>query len=261
MEILDIATLLGLLGGVGMLILGFTLEDGNPGSLVKLSPIVIVFGGLSGTLLVSFTIKEIVKIPSLILAALKLPKENIYEQLDFLDSVSESARKNGLLSLEKIINSEEITKFDPIIERGLQLVIDGAQAETIRDILEADIETQEIEANNNAFIFECAGGYAPTIGIIGTVMGLVQVLGSLSEPDKLGNAIAAAFIATLYGVASANLIFFPIGTKLKSKFSKEKRLKEMAIMGILAIQAGENHIILTEKLKSFLTTEELNERD
>lgn len=141
---------------------------------------------------------------------------------------------------------------NPFLARGLQLVIDGTDPELTRNMLEMEIEAYETKERVGHDIFMAAGGFAPTMGIIGTVMGLVHVLSNITEPDKLGGAIAVAFLATLYGVASANVLWIPFGTKIKIKSAKEVLLMELVLEGILSIQAGENPRVIREKLMTFL---------
>ncbi len=168
--------------------------------------------------------------------------------LDSLVETADKARREGLLSLESQLS--EIN--NPFLARGLQLVIDGTDPELTRNMLEMEIEAFENKEKVGQDIFMSAGGFAPTMGIIGTVMGLVHVLSNVSDPDKLGGAIAVAFLATLYGVGSANVLWIPFGTKIKGKSAKEVLLMELVLEGILSIQAGENPRVIREKLMTFL---------
>jgi chemotaxis protein MotA len=171
--------------------------------------------------------------------------------LNSLVETADKARREGLLSLES-----QLTEIDnPFLVRGLQLVIDGTDPELTRNMLEMEIEAYETKERVGYDIFMSAGGFAPTMGIIGTVMGLVHVLSNVSDPDKLGGAIAVAFLATLYGVASANVLWIPFATKIKGKSAKEVLLMELILEGILSIQAGENPRVIREKLMTFLPLE------
>jgi chemotaxis protein MotA len=165
------------------------------------------------------------------------------------------ARREGVLSLEERINQSH----DEFIKAGLQLVVDGADSEVVRKILETKAIVMEARKRIGEKFFEAMGGYAPTMGIIGTVLGLVKVLGNLSEPEKLGEGIAAAFVATLYGIASANLIFLPLAAKIRANNAQEDLYYEMVQEGILSIHAGDNPVILEEKLKAF-TEEKVPEK-
>ena len=158
------------------------------------------------------------------------------------------ARRGGLLALEPMIDEQN----DLFERRGLQLLVDGAEPETLRDTLEMELHGFESHRIEAAKVWLAAGGYAPTIGIIGAVMGLIHVMENLTDPSKLGSGIAVAFVATIYGVGSANLIFLPIATKLRYHVNRIVRLKEMYIEGIVAIANGENPRMIEAKLQGYL---------
>ncbi len=250
---LDIATIVGIVLGVGSLIYAFTLEGGTVASLIGVSAALIVFGGTIGATITSYSMDDIKKVPKLLARAFKNEKDNYLDIIKYFTYLAQKARSEGLLSLESEIESEEIKKFDPILKECLELVVDGSDMELIRTTMENKIYVEDMEAKKEAGIFESAGGYAPTMGIIGTVMGLVHVLSSLSEPDKLGPAIAVAFIATLYGVSSANLLWLPIAQKLKNRAHIQRTERELILEGSLSLQAGENPKILERKLMTFIT--------
>ncbi|GAB4264542.1 flagellar motor protein [Thermincola ferriacetica] len=246
---MDLASILGILLGLGGLVGGFVLEGGHIGSLLVGTAAMIVFGGTIGATMLSFRMEDIKSIPTLFKIVFKEHKYEVNELIVTLVGFAEKARREGLLSLERETASIE----DDFLRQGIQLVVDGTDPALVRDILETQIEFMDQRHKIGADIFEAAGGYAPTMGIIGTVMGLVHVLGNLSDPDSLGPAIAAAFIATLYGVSSANVLWLPIGHKLKLKSKQERFIKEVALEGILSIQAGDNPSIVGEKLRAFLS--------
>ncbi|HHW57474.1 MAG TPA: flagellar motor protein [Clostridia bacterium] len=250
---LDIATIVGIVLGVGSLIYAFTLEGGTVASLIGVSAAIIVFGGTIGATITSYSMEDLKKVPKLLARAFTSEKENYIEIIKYFTYLAQKARSEGLLSLESEIESEEIKKFDPILKESLELVVDGSDMELIRTTMENKIYIEDMEAKKEAGIFESAGGYAPTMGIIGTVMGLVHVLSNLSEPDKLGPAIAVAFIATLYGVSSANLFWLPIAQKLKNRARIKRTERELILEGSLSLQAGENPKILERKLMTFIT--------
>ena len=169
-------------------------------------------------------------------------------QVDDLVGYAERARRDGLLALE-----EELEQIDDeYLKKGLQLVVDGTDPDLVRDILEAEIEGMTARHRKGAEPFDKAGGFAPTMGIIGTVMGLVHVLGNLSQPNTLGPAISGAFIATLYGVGSANVIFLPVAGRLQGLSNEEIDLRTLTVEGVLAIQAGDNPRVVADKLAAFL---------
>lgn len=254
---MDLSTIIGLLVGFGMILLGDIIEGGNPMELLLLPPLLIVLGGSMGALIVSNTMADIKRIPQLFKEAFTMTKSTKLDLINFFVKLSQLARSEGLLSLEGALESGEYGKeIDPIIVKGIKLVVDGTQPELVKDVLETEVYVLSEYRKVGASMFEAAGGFSPTMGIVGTVMGLVKVLGNLSNAEELAPAIASAFIATLYGIALANLLFIPIGAKLKGKAKKEKMEKEFMIEGIMSIQAGENPTVLREKLMSFLVAEE-----
>ena len=245
---MDLATLIGLFLGFGGLLGGFALEGGHMTSLLILSPFIIVFGGTMGAVILSFTMEEIKKMPSFFKRVFVSKEINYLEIMESLVSTADRARREGLLSIENQLSSID----NEFMVRSLQVVIDGTDPELARGMLEMEIEAYEKEQKVGADMFNAAGGYSPTMGIIGTVMGLVHVLGNMSDPASLAPAIAAAFIATLYGVSFANVMWLPFGTKIKVKSGKEMLMMEMIMEGVLSIQAGENPRIISEKLATFL---------
>lgn len=257
---MDLSTILGVIAGIGALILGYLMEGGSVGALGQLSAAVIVFGGTAGAIITSFSLSDLKKLPYWLKVAFTSQSFGTAAAYETLVRFAEKARREGLLSLEQEL--ETIT--DRFTLQGMQLVIDGTDPEITKEILESNIAVLEKRHKIGIAVFEAAGGFGPTLGIIGTVMGLVKVLGNLSDPGALSESIAAAFIATLYGVASANLIYLPLATKLKMKDKAEVAAMEMILDGILSIQAGENPSILKEKLKTHVgsilpTGQNLNE--
>jgi chemotaxis protein MotA len=254
---MDFATILGIVLGVGMIFGAFILEGGNVASVFLVSPFMIVFGGTFGALTTSYTLKDIFTLPSLILNACMLAKGNdssIRQLIDVMVTIAEKARREGVLSLEADIQGElSDKKYDSMLRKGLRLTVDGSEPELIKHMLENEITFYENHQKKNAGMFEAAGGFAPTMGIIGTVMGLISVLGNLSNPDELGPSVAMAFVATLWGLGSANLFWLPIGAKIKLKTKLEVVQKEVIVEGVMSIQAGENPRTLKEKLEVFLT--------
>lgn len=245
---MDIATLVGVLGAVISLILGFTLDGGSLSALVQPSSALLVFGGTLGATLVTVSLKQFLGIFKYLKIAFMGKSENPLAVIEQLVQLATVARREGILALE-----EKVDEFpDPFLKTGVQLIVDGVDPELVKSMLETELSYIESRHSKSAKIFESAGGFAPTMGIIGTVMGLVHVLGNLKDVDKLGPEIASAFTATLYGVASANIFWLPIGNKLKARSADEVLVKEIIMEGILSIQAGENPNILGQKLKAFL---------
>jgi chemotaxis protein MotA len=246
---MDLTTILGLILGFGGLMMGVLMEGGNLLAYVGPSAAVIIAGGTLGALFVSTPLSELVKLPNLLLIAFTERTYDISGTITMLGNFSDKARREGILSLEA-----ELGKIDDqFLKLGIQLIVDGTDPALVRDILETKIHTIEQRHHKCVKMFEDAGGFAPTMGIIGTVLGLISVLSNMQEASKLAASIALAFIATLYGVSSANLIWLPIANKLKAKSKKEELVKEIMLEGILSIESGDNPRIAVQKLKAFLS--------
>ncbi|SFQ96811.1 flagellar motor protein [Desulfoscipio geothermicus] len=254
---MDLATIIGFILGVGSLLAGFLWEGGHAGALLQPSAALIVFGGTMGATLFSFTPGDFKAVPQLIKLAIFNKPYDPAKTIDNIVAMAEEARREGLLFLENRIPEIE----DPYLRKGLQLVIDGTDPDLVKNILEVEIYTIEERHSIGSNIFEVAGGYAPTMGIIGTVMGLVHVLGNMSDPDSLGPAIAVAFMATLYGVGSANLLWFPLAAKLANISNKEILLKQLMMEGIISLQAGYNPILIRERLVAYLNPSTREKRE
>ena len=245
---MDLAVLVGIVGGLLSLVLGFMWEGGHVGSLIQKTAALIVFGGTMGATVACFSMQDLKVIPQILRNALtiKLPEES--EIIDQIVHLADQARREGLLYLEDQMNGLD----NEFLKKGLQLVIDGTEAEVVRNIMETEIISLEERNEVGASFFEAAGGYAPTMGIIGTVMGLVHVLGSMDDPSTLGPKIAVAFIATFYGVGSANILWLPLGAKIKNVSKKEVIIKELTMEGIIALQGGNNPLLIRERLNAYL---------
>jgi chemotaxis protein MotA len=245
---MDILSIVGLLGAVGAILTGMTIEGGNINSLVNLPAFLIVFGGTIGAALLQSPMKLVKKALNMLPWIVMPPAQNFREQRDKIVGLSMLARKNGLLGLEPQIEIET----DEFMKQGIQLLVDGCQPVLMRDMLELElsaIESNELQATK---VFEAMGGYAPTIGIIGAVLGLIHVMQNLASPASLGAGIATAFVATVYGVGSANLIFLPIANKLKTQVLAMSQGREMLIEGFNSIAMGENPRIIEIKLSSYV---------
>ena len=252
---MDISVIIFIVLGVLSLVGAFLIEGGSPLALVAPTAAMIVFGGTIGAVGLAFPIGVLKTIPKMFKVLFNPRKIELADLVGYFRDISYKTRKNGLLSLEGEVSSDP--NLDPFIKKGLQLVVDGVDPQAVRGILELELESTSERHREGGAIFESAGGFAPTMGIIGTVMGLVHVLSNLSDPASLGPKIAVAFIATLYGVASANLFFLPIGHRLKALDEKEIKEKTLIIEGILYIQEGINPNTIAEKLKGFLNKNEL----
>ena len=235
-----------------MMLLGGLVEGTGPSALLNLSAALIVLGGTAAATLASVGLERFRLIPSLYRKAFRGEQPDLGGRLQELTSLAELARRDGLLAVDNRLGEIE----DPFTKKGLQLVVDGADPETVRAVLENEIDG--IAARHHAAVqpFDKAGGFAPTMGILGTVMGLVHVLKNLSSPETVGPAISSAFIATLYGVGMANCILFLVANRLRQLSGQELELYAMTLEGVLAIQAGDNPRVLTDKLVSFLPPED-----
>ncbi len=245
---MDLLTIVGITLGLGAVIGGQVLEGGSIHAIMQLTAAIIVIGGTVGAVMVNY------QLPTFMLAIKNAKKVIVNSKVDakqirrHISDLSTIARKDGLLALESMVKKIE----DPFLKRGLQLVVDGAEPQLIREILEIDIAYCEEYQNTSAKVFESAGGYSPTIGILGAVLGLIHVMENLADPNKLGAGIAVAFVATVYGVGSANLLWLPLAGKLKFKIREETILKEMMIEGLISLSEGENPRRVEEKLTGFL---------
>lgn len=244
---MDILTIAGLLLGLGGILLGQMLEGGKVASILQLTAFIIVIGGTTGAVMIQYTmpifIKSLKMLPWMIFPPRTAPQPIVEKILEW----SNTARKNGLLALEGLVDSIA----DPFLQKGLQMLVDGTEPEKIRATLEVELLAREELDRQAAKVFESAGGYAPTIGILGAVLGLIHVMENLADPAKLGAGIATAFVATIYGVGSANLLFLPISNKLKGVVHEQSYLREMIIEGLVAIAEGENPKIIESRLQSF----------
>jgi chemotaxis protein MotA len=245
---MDPGTLAGIGLAFGAIFASMILEGGSPASIMLIPPIVLVFGGTMGAAMAGGMLKDFLGIVGSFQRIL-LGKAVASDALvDDIVKLAEKARREGLLALEDAMKDVE----NPFLKKGLQLAIDGTDSDELSTILEAEVDAKRKADKAAAKIFEGMGGYAPTIGIIGTVIGLVHVLENLSDPSKLGHLIAGAFVATLWGVMSANVMWLPMGNKLKRLSEIECAQMELVIAGIINIQAGANPRLVAQKLRSLL---------
>ncbi|MGZ9586229.1 flagellar motor protein [Paenibacillus marinisediminis] len=248
---MDMTTLIGIIAGLAALIGGFLWEGGHISGLWEGTAALIVFGGTIAAVVVSYPIHRLRSIPNALRIAFKQRNNEMPKLIDDLVAMSTQARRNGVLVLEEPAQKHS----NSFLRDGVMLVVDGTDPEIIKDMLDIEMDAVEYKYDGYAKIFESAGGFAPTFGIIGTVMGLIHVLSNLNDPAMLGPSIAVAFTATLYGVATANVIYLPIASKIRTRSAQHIREMEMIQCGVLAIQAGENPQIIRKKLSSFLQGE------
>ncbi len=247
-KMIDFLSILGLFMGVGAILLGNMLEGGEFRSLLNGPALIVVFGGTFGATLLQFPPAVFFRSMKMLLWIFKPDDNDPEAQIKQIVRWSLDVRKDGLLRLEDEI--DDIT--DTFIQKGLQLLVDGNTPDAIFAMLELEMSAIENRDYQAARVFEAMGGYAPTIGILGAVMGLIHVMQNLANPELLGAGIATAFVATIYGVGSANLIFLPIANKLKIHVFAAAQLRDMIATGIVAIAKGENPKNIELKLSGFL---------
>jgi len=245
---MDIMSVLGLLLGIGAIIGGNILEGGHLSALFQATAFLIVMGGTLGAVMVQYSLPVFMRSMRMSVWIFIPPSIDMESEINKIVSWSNISRKEGLLGLENFLESEKSL----FIRKGLQLVVDGNEPETVRNILEVDLDANDKISRLSAKVFESMGGYSPTIGIIGAVMGLIHVMNNLAEPSKLGAGIAVAFVATIYGVGFANLIFLPVANKLKTIVAEQTQLQELIIEGIISVAEGENPRNIETKLQGFL---------
>jgi chemotaxis protein MotA len=246
---MDRATQFGLGLSVVAILTANVLEGGSPTSLLLLPPMLLVFGGTIGAAMAGGTMADTKNAVSALKRALTWKPSPPGEMVPVVVDLADKARRGGLLTLEDAVADVD----DDFLKRGVSLAVDGTDPEELREILEAEMYAKKAADKQSAKFYNDMGGYAPTIGIIGTVMGLVHVLENLSNPDELGHLIAGAFVATLWGVMTANIIWLPIGNRLTRISDLEVARMELVIEGVLAVQAGSNPRVVAQRLRSLLS--------
>ena len=245
---MDPLSILGLVLGLGAILLGQFLEGGHATTLLNGPAILIVLGGTIGAVMLQSSLATFVRAMRMTSWVFFPPLQPAREAVEQIVGWSQVARKEGLLGLETVAEKET----DPFAQKGLQLLVDGSEPETIRSTLEVDLLVRETRDLQAARVYESMGGYSPTIGIIGAVMGLIHVMGNLADPSRLGSGIAVAFVATIYGVGLANLVFLPVANKLKTLVQAQSQSREMVVAGIVAIAEGENPRNIEIRLLGYL---------
>ena len=253
---MDLSTIIGLVLAILALLIpmgfGDALDAIKIGQYISAEPIIIIGFGTIGAGFISCKGANMRALVATFRKAIGRGETASGELIGRIVALAEKARREGLLSLE-----EEISQInDPFLQKGMQLVIDGTDPELVRQVLEIDLSLMEKRHEDGFGTWESMGGFAPTFGIMGTVLGLVKVLSNLSDPSSLGPAIATAFLATFYGISSANVFWLPVGAKLRKKSEEEVLFRQVMLDGILSIQAGDNPRIIQEKLEGFLSPKE-----
>ncbi len=244
---LDFATFAGLVIGIGGIVGGLILEGGSVREIAAPTALLIVLGGTLGAVLITTPI-------GVLRGGIRSMASVFYEKsqdpdslIDILVDYSSKARRNGIVSLEGVADQAP----DPFLRKALNLAVDGTDLQELRNMMELEIGVAEHHAEAEAKIFESAGGYAPTIGIIGAVLGLIQVMKDLADIEKVGHGIATAFVATIYGVAFANLLFLPVAGKIKARAQQKSQMRELMLEGVVGIVEGLNPKLIRSKLGAY----------
>lgn len=248
---MDLMTILGFVIGFGSIFGGYMMDGGKLQSLWTLSAFIITIGGSIGALFTAYGPRNLAMMPKMMGEIFINPKSTIAGTIDYLVLLATKARQGGLLSLEKEIDTSGAS-VDPFIKRGVLMVVDGTDPDKIREVLENDIYIYETDRSTAISMFESFGAFAPAFGMVGTIVGLIMTLAAgMSNPDAVTQAIAVAFITTLYGVVLANSFFNPAATKLRNRMSMYRLEKEMIIEAVCAIRNGINPRMLQEQLSSY----------
>ncbi len=245
---MDRVSTIGTILGFVVIIVGTVLKGSTVGALWNPAAFVIVFFGTLAALLVQNQGKVMKHAMSMLKMVYRPPQHRPHDLISRIVGWSEITRRQGLLGLEPQIDAER----DPFISKGLQMLVDGGEPDTIRSALEVDLDTREAVDLAGAKVYENAGIYSPTLGIIGAVMGLMAVMQNLSDPSKLGHGIAAAFVATIYGVALANMFMLPMAARLKTLVGKQSQMREILIEGLVSIAQGDNPRQIETRLQGYV---------
>jgi chemotaxis protein MotA len=245
---MDLTTVLGLLVGIGAVLVSFIMEGGHLGALVQGPAMILVIFGTFGAAAITTSFTHLMNMPKLMKVVFFEKKLNPQELIEVIFDLAQKSRKNGLLSLEKELSHVK----DSFLKKAIQLAVDGFETNKIREILEIEISYIEERHKVGATFFQKLGGFSPTLGIIGTVLGLIHALSKLDNSQNMAASIASAFIATLWGVALANLIYLPIADKLRVKHQEEALYLEIISEGVISLAMGDNPRVIKMKLLSFL---------
>jgi len=245
---MDKATVSGLILAIGGILLGLILEGGNLGQILQPTAAMIVFGGTLGAILIQYPLPVAVGGFKRLAHVFVQPVQDAQGTIDLLVKYANQARRDGIVSLDQ--ETDHIQ--EPFLRRALMLAVDGTESQELRKIMELELDNKEEREEKIPQLFESAGGFSPTIGIIGAVLGLIQVMQHLDKIDEVGRGIAVAFVATIYGVGAANLFFLPAAGKLKIRIREEQIIREMTLEGVISILEGMNPRMLEAKLQGFL---------
>lgn len=245
---MDIATLGGLVVGVGAIALAFLMEGGQLGMVFQAPAMLLVLLGTLGAAAITTSFRTVMRIPQYLKLALSAGDQSVQKTVDQIVSMAEQARRDGVLGLEGELRKVE----DPFFRKAIGLVIDGTEVTTLRSILETELSYVEERHHEGITLFHKLGGFSPTLGIIGTVLGLIHTLANTDHAARMAQSIAGAFIATLWGVGMANLFYLPLGDKLKYRHDLEMQRLELIMEGVTAIQSGDNPRVIKARLLSYV---------
>jgi len=248
----DLATAIGLLLAFGCLVLSVCMEGGNLAAFVNVPAAVLVFGGTIGATIICFPLSKILKLPAIARNAFLNRELNRAQMIDTMVGFAQKARREGLLVLE-----DDAARVDhALLRMGVELAVDGTPQERVRDILTIEIDAMHERHQQGEQLFATMGAVSPKLGVIGTLIGVIHMLGAQTDPKQMGPALASAFIATLYGVAFANLVALPIAAKLRARGEEEAMFHQMILEGLMAIQSGDNPRAVEMKMRAFLSPEQ-----
>ncbi|HZQ67143.1 MAG TPA: flagellar motor protein [Terriglobales bacterium] len=245
---MDKASWGGVLIGLGGILAGLLLEGGNLSQIVQPTAAMIVFGGTLGAVLIHFPFRIVLTALQRLIQVFVEPKKDPYHTIRELVAYANKARREGIVSLDADLETID----DPFLRKSLMLAVDGTEPQELRKMMELEMDNQAEHEEKIPQVFDSAGGFSPTIGIIGAVLGLIQVMQHLNNIEEVGRGIAVAFVATIYGVGSANLLFLPFAGKLKIRIREEQVIREMTVEGVVSILEGMNPRMLETKLLGFL---------
>lgn len=245
---MDIGTIIGLLVAAGAILLGLILEGGKIGQILQPTAALIVFGGTFGAIMVQFPVGVVLAAFRSLASIFFVPKSDPRGIIQEIVTIAHKARREGIVSLDRDLDRIQNT----FMRKALMLAVDGTEPGELRKMMELEMEKQGEHEENIPRVFESAGGFSPTIGIIGAILGLIQVMQHLDNIDEVGRGIAVAFVATVYGVGAANLVLLPAAGKLKIRIRDEQIIREMMLEGVVSILEGMNPRMIETKLVSFL---------
>lgn len=245
---MDKSSLSGIVLALGGIIAGLMLEGGNLRQILQPTAAMIVFGGTLGAVMLQFPLPVLLQAVRRLASVFISPRRDAEATIERLVKYAQKARREGIVSLDADLPEIE----DPFLRKSLMLAVDGTEPDELRKIMELELNNQAEHEDQVPQVFESAGGFAPTIGIIGAVLGLIQVMQHLDKIDEVGRGIAVAFVATIYGVGSANLLYLPVAGKMKIRIRDEQIIREMTLEGVASILEGMNPHMLETKLLSFL---------